>query len=100
MSRRQGARPSARPPRLPATTLAGVAVIVVGLALDVGYHVFGSAPRAAPPCCGIGWTGHVVTLAGMVLALAGVIGLAVKGRARSRAGAEGGERARADLAVG
>ena len=54
---------------LPRLTQVGIAGLIAGLAIDVLAHVGWSSAMAA---------GHLVTLGGMVLALAGVLGLAFR----------------------
>jgi hypothetical protein len=60
---------------LPRLTQAGIAMLLFGLVIDLLAH--------------LGWTsgmavGHLVTLAGMVVALAGVLALGLSGNAKAR----------------
>ena len=67
-------RASASLRSLPRLTQAGLATVAGGLVVDVLAHVGWSAALAA---------GHLVTLAGMVLAVAGVVALAFRRQASS-----------------
>jgi hypothetical protein len=67
----------------------GIRILLVGLAVDLAVHIL---DRASGPVAAIG---HLVTLAGMVIAVAGTVALALSsGRRR-----EGEGRAGSDLAV-
>jgi hypothetical protein len=57
-------------------------VLVAGVAVDVSAHVAGAGTSLTAPCCGTAFVGHLITLAGMVLAFAGGLALAVRHRSR------------------
>jgi hypothetical protein len=59
----------------------GLALAGVGVLTDVIHHVFTHDLHAAESL-NIGAIGHVLTLAGMVLAMSGVIGAAIASRQR------------------
>lgn len=84
---------------LPAPTQVGIALVVIGLAIDAAYHLMDPEAGLATPCCGPGFAGHLTTLAGMVVALVGTVTFAVRRKSGSTVPREGGHRARADLSV-
>jgi hypothetical protein len=61
----------------------GLGVATVGVAADVIHHVF-THDAGVTRVVDIGLLGHVLTLAGMVLALVGVIRAAADSRRRAR----------------
>ena len=67
---------------LPTISRAGVLAIALGLLLDVTYHAGAGTASIEVPCCGVGFVGHLVTLAGMVLVIAGVVALAFRHEGR------------------
>ncbi len=67
---------------MPIASRFGFAVLGAGLAIDVAYHVVSKSPSLAAPCCGPGFVGHVITLAGMVLVVLGVLTMAFRSRSR------------------
>jgi hypothetical protein len=67
---------------LPALTRMGIVVLGTGVVVDVGAHLLGPGPAAMSRCCGPAFLGHLVTLAGMLLAVAGALTLAVRRRSR------------------
>jgi hypothetical protein len=69
---------------LPPTVRVGVVLIVAGLVVDVAYHAAASHPTVAAPCCGPGFVGHILTLAGMVVASAGAVAMGFRHRSRLR----------------
>lgn len=98
--RREGARVAGRVVgSLPRATLAGIAVTAVGLLIDVAYHVLDREAELGAPCCGPGLAGHVVTVAGMALALVGVFAFAIRTNPTRGSRTKGGDRARPDLSV-
>jgi hypothetical protein len=76
---------------LPLLTRVGLAVLLVGFAIDVAAHLSSPHGRAAA-------IGHLVTLGGMGLSLAGVMRLALRRPPRA-ATTEGGVHDRPDLPV-
>jgi hypothetical protein len=60
---------------LPAASRWGVALTVAGLAVDLVVHAAGGAALEGTPAA----VGHLVTLMGMVVALAGVMWLGLRG---------------------
>ena len=56
----------------------GLAITVLGAVVDVGYHLGTNAPGTAHSP--IAFTGHLVTLVGMVVTMLGLIGAALKRR--------------------
>jgi hypothetical protein len=75
-------------PPVPSTPIrVGFALLVSGFAASVvpdaspGAHGFGSHA-----CCGPGLVGHLIILAGMVAALAGVLAVAIRGETRPSRG--------------
>jgi hypothetical protein len=68
---------------LPGTTRAGLAFAGYGVLADLIHHVFAPGLHAGK-VMHIGFIGHVLTLAGMVLALWGVIRAAVDSHRRIR----------------
>lgn len=73
-ARQGGAGPA---PGIPVSTRLGFLVLAAGVVIDVAYHLTGVSSR-------MGVVGHAVTLAGMVLALFGVIATAVQLRRHGR----------------
>ena len=69
------------PQPLPLAVTAGIVLVVLGLAVDLAYHLLSDHPSVSPACCGAGFFGHIVTLAGMVLAVAGLLRVALLTRA-------------------
>ena len=69
---------------LPAVARWGVALTLTGLAIDIAVHSAGEAAASGTAAA----VGHLVTLVGMVVAIAGVVPLGLRG---SR-GAEGRRR--------
>ncbi|HEV3474486.1 MAG TPA: hypothetical protein VG602_03890 [Actinomycetota bacterium] len=69
---------------LPVTVRIGAALILGGLVVDVAYHMVASHPTLAARCCGPGFVGHVLTLGGMLLALAGAVATGLHHRSRLR----------------
>ena len=69
------------PGPLPKAVAWGMALVLVGLALDLAYHLVSAHPSLTAPCCGAGFFGHIVTLAGMALALSGLVRVALVTRA-------------------
>lgn len=72
--------PSVRPQfllTLPAVVRRGFAVVLAGAVVDTVYHVM---PRQPGPAAWGGLVGHLITLAGMVIVMAGVVGVALKNR--------------------
>jgi hypothetical protein len=63
---------------LPPLSRMGVLVLAAGVALDVGAHLLGAGSTLPPRCCGPAFVGRPVTLAGTILAVAGVLALAVR----------------------
>jgi hypothetical protein len=59
-------------------------VLVAGVAVDVAAHLAGAGTTLNPACCGPAFVGHLITLAGMILAAAGALTLAVRHRSRPR----------------
>ena len=73
--------PSARLPflsTLPAVVRRGFAVLLTGGVVDTVYHVM---PRQSGPAAWGGLVGHLITLVGMVIVMAGLFGVAFKNRA-------------------
>ena len=68
---------------LSSTTRLGLALAAVGVIADSVHHVFTHDMYAAA-VLNIGGVGHVLTLAGMVLAVGGVIQAAAHARRRAR----------------
>jgi hypothetical protein len=85
-SRRRAGEP------LPMLVNLGLTLLIVGLAVDIGSHVLagGAGVSAA--------LGHMLTLAGMVLALIGVLQVAFRSKPHQQKG--GGDDVRSDLTVG
>lgn len=67
---------------VPSVTRFGLAFAAYGVGADFIHHVF-TPDLHAGKVINIGFIGHVLTLAGMVLALWGVIGAAVDSHRRS-----------------
>jgi len=57
----------------------GFAVIAVGTLIDVAYHLWWSA---GDRYAGLGLLGHLVTLAGMVLTMVGLVAAGLRSPAR------------------
>jgi hypothetical protein len=57
----------------------GFALIAVGALIDVAYHLWWSGDDRRG---GLGLLGHVVTLAGMVIAMAGVVATGLRSSVR------------------
>ncbi len=58
---------------LPFLMKAGLIVTAGGFAIDLLYHLStGTHGSLQTPCCGPGFIGHVITLAGMVITFAGI----------------------------
>lgn len=73
-------RNSVRPPflsALPTVVRRGSAVVVAGAVVDAVYHVM---PRQSGPVAWGGLVGHLITLVGMVIVMAGVVGVALQNR--------------------
>ena len=68
---------------LSAVTRSGLALALIGVVTDVVHHLFTDGLRVAE-VLHVGALGHVLTLAGMVLALCGVVQAAVESRRRTR----------------
>jgi hypothetical protein len=68
---------------LPSATRLGIALAGVGVIADFVHHVFTHDMHPAA-VLNIGGIGHVLTLAGMVLAVGGVIQAAAGSRRRAR----------------
>lgn len=71
---------SARPPflsTLPAVVRRGFVVVLAGAVVDTVYHV---VPRESDLAAWGGLAGHLVTFVGMVIVMAGVVGVALKNR--------------------
>jgi hypothetical protein len=65
------------------------APIRVGFAFLVSGFAAGVVPDATHACCGPGFVGHLIVLAGMIATLAGVLAVAVRGGIRpSREGGQ------------
>jgi hypothetical protein len=62
----------------PALTRVGLIVLGLGVTLDLAAHLLGAGPSLAARCCEPAFVGHLVTLAGMILAVAGVLVLVVR----------------------
>lgn len=62
---------------------------MAGVALDLGAHLLGAGPSLAARCCEPAFVGYLVTLAGMILAVAGVLTLAIHRRSRPAEPREG-----------
>ena len=60
---------------LPAGARWGVALTLAGLAIDIAVHASGEAAATGPAAL----AGHLVTLAGMVMATAAVVWLGLRG---------------------
>lgn len=75
-ARQGGAGPA---PGIPVSTRLGFLVLAAGVVIDVAYHLTGVGMSSR-----MGVVGHAVTLAGMVLALFGVIATAVQLRRHGR----------------
>jgi hypothetical protein len=69
---------------LPPLVRIGVSLVVAGLVVDVAYHTAVARPSVAAPCCGPGFVGHVLTLAGMLVSIAGAVVTGVRLRSRLR----------------
>ena len=71
---------TARPPflsTLPAVVRRGFALVVAGAVVDTVYHVM---PRQSGLAAWGGLVGHLITLAGMVIVMAGIVGVALTNR--------------------
>ena len=68
---------------LPLTARSGLALAAIGVVADVIHHVFTHGLHSAD-VLHIDVIGHVLTLAGMVLAMSGVIQAAADSRRRAR----------------
>jgi hypothetical protein len=66
---------------LPRTMRVGLGIAVLGAAMDIAYHLGTTAPTGHGA---IAFIGHLVTLIGMTVTMAGLIATAFRGR-RSRA---------------
>jgi hypothetical protein len=62
---------------LPAVVRRGFAVVLAGAVVDTVYHVM---PRRPGLAAWGGLVGHLVTLVGMAIVMAGVVGVALKNR--------------------
>ena len=62
---------------LPPLVRAGFAIVLLGGVVDTTYHL---APQRAGLMEWAGLAGHLVTLAGMVVAVVGVIGIGLRSR--------------------
>lgn len=69
---------------LPVVVRIGVALVLAGLTVDVLYHATAFRPSVAAPCCGPGFVGHVLTLAGMLVSILGAVVTGVRLRSRLR----------------
>ncbi|MGH2710600.1 MAG: hypothetical protein ACRDH9_05285 [Actinomycetota bacterium] len=66
---------------LPAASRLGVALTLVGLAIDLVVHAVGGALTRGPAAA----AGHLSTLIGMVVAIAGVMWMGLRATSRSAA---------------
>lgn len=71
---------------LPVVSRIGVPVLGAGFVTDVGYHLATGQTSPAVPCCGPGFVGHVVTLAGMVMVIVGILQMAFRPQSRQAPG--------------
>ena len=62
---------------LPPLVRAGFTIVLLGGVVDTTYHL---APYRTGPLAWAGLVGHLVTLAGMVVAVAGVVGVGLRHR--------------------
>ena len=62
--------------RLPRTMSIGLAIAVVGGAIDVGYHLVAHSPGTGHGP--VAFAGHAVTLAGMVVTMIGLLSVAFR----------------------
>jgi hypothetical protein len=63
---------------LPLLMRVGLAIAALGAAIDIGYHLLSDAAGAGHGP--VAFTGHLVTLIGMVITLFGLFGAALKRR--------------------
>ena len=68
---------------IPTVSRVGLVITATGVGFDVVHHVFAHDLHVAN-VLGLGFTGHVLTLAGMVVALLGVIRVAADSRRLAR----------------
>lgn len=73
---------------LPSMSRMGLLIAAIGVAFDLVHHVFTHDLHAAE-AMQIGFIGHALTLAGMVLALLGVVSAARTSRRRAKQKGEG-----------
>ena len=62
---------------LPPTVRAGFFIVLLGGVVDTTYHL---APHRTGVMAWAGLSGHLVTLAGMVVAVVGVVGVGLRHR--------------------
>jgi hypothetical protein len=77
---------------LPTLVRVGVVMLVLGLAADIASHVIAGGVGISAEL------GHVVTLAGMLLSVIGVLKVALRSKPSEQKGGEDG--ARSDLTIG
>jgi hypothetical protein len=63
---------------LPRVMKLGLSIVAVGLVVDIGYHAFSDAPGAGHGP--IAFSGHLMTLIGMLVTMSGLLGVAFKRR--------------------
>ena len=62
---------------LPPLVRAGFVIVLLGAVVDTTYHL---APQRAGVMAWAGLGGHLVTMAGMVVAIVGVVGVGLRNR--------------------
>ena len=62
---------------LPPLVRAGFAIVLLGGVIDTTYHL---APQREGAMAWAGLAGHLVTLAGMVVAVVGIVGVGLRSR--------------------
>ena len=66
---------------LPGLMRGGIVLILAGAAADVAYHaIVGFSRPFQVGCCGPGYAAHIVTFAGMLVVMAGVVQTALRSR--------------------
>jgi uncharacterized membrane protein len=67
---------------LPILARIGIVMVLTGLVVDVAYHFVATHPSVSTPCCGPGFVGHTLTLAGMVVSFVGAVVTGLRHRTR------------------